>query len=377
MAFANKMREQLAQSFVEALNQDRIPWQACWQLSQPENAITGRRYQSTNALLLSYVASQKQFLDSRWCTFNQAKDKGWHIQKGAKGCPVEYWAYYDREEKKMLPWPDAKKIIRQNPEYAERNLVLRSRTFTVFNAQQIEGIPERTQHPEMNIDEFRHHRDTLLHNMNLRLLEGFSDPSYSPLSDTIFLPYEKDFFDTYSYACTMLHEAGHATGHESRLNRDLTGSFGSESYAKEELRAEIASAFTAQSLGLHLTNKQLAHHMNLHKAYIQSWAAVVQNNPEELFHAIKDAEKISDYLMEKGEFSVSKGMEPTTPEPAAEVPRSGPDNRTLDSIVAGAVAKAPPEQSLTLEEQIARAKQRAEQDRQNRPKVHRDYEIEF
>ena len=348
MAFTNKLREQLTQSFVDALNQDQIPWQACWQTPTPENALTGRNYQSTNSFYLSYVAAAHKFTDNRWCTFNQAKEKGWHVKKGAKGYPVEYWAYYDKEKRKMLSWPDAKKVFREDPDYAKENLLLRSKTFIVFNAQQIEGIPDRTYRNETNIDEIRQQRDTLLKNMGVKLMEGFSDPCYSPSSDTIFLPYEKDFDDTYSYACTFLHEAGHSTGHSSRLDRDLSGGFGSESYAKEELRAEIASAFTAQALGLHLSSHQLEYHNNLHKSYIQSWAAVVQNNPEELFRAIKDAEKISDYLIEKGEFALTatKAMETT---PSTE----SLNTDDLDAIVKSSID--PP----SLDERIANAKLRA------------------
>jgi len=102
---------------------------------------------------------------------------------------------------------------------------------------------------------------------------------------------------------TLLHEAGHATGHISRLNRDMTGVFGSPEYAKEELRAEIASAFTAQELGLDYKQNE---HMENHEAYVQNWIDVLENEPNELFAAIKDAEKISDYLIEKGEFGLEE-----------------------------------------------------------------------
>lgn len=99
---------------------------------------------------------------------------------------------------------------------------------------------------------------------------------------------------------TLLHEAAHATGHESRLNRDMEGAFGSPEYAKEELRAEIASAFTAQILRIDYSQND---YMENHEAYVQNWISVLENEPNELFAAIKDAEKISDYLIEKGEFS--------------------------------------------------------------------------
>ena len=108
-----------------------------------------------------------------------------------------------------------------------------------------------------------------------------------------------------SYMSVFLHEAAHASGAAHRLNRDLTGSFGSESYAKEELRAEIASAFTASATGI---NYEQAPQMENHTAYVQNWISVLQNNPNELFRAIKDATKISDYLIEKGEFVISEDL---------------------------------------------------------------------
>ncbi len=305
-ALQNKMREQLAKSFLDALNQDQLPWKACWQSRLPENATTAKRYRGMNALMLSFAAAKEGFQDHRWCTFNQAADKGWHIKKGAKGWPVEYWAYYDCEERKLLSWTEARKLIKEQPDYADENLQLRSRVYNVFNGTQIEGIPELDHSRDMNSEGIIAQRDTLLKNMNLKLEEGGSQPYYSPGTDTICIPYQCDFFDDYAYACTLLHECGHATGHKTRLSRDLTAVFGTTDYAKEELRAEIASAFTCQVLGLHLTDEQLSSHMTLHKAYIQSWASNLKNTPEELFKAIKDAEKISDYLIAKGEFQIER-----------------------------------------------------------------------
>lgn len=107
-------------------------------------------------------------------------------------------------------------------------------------------------------------------------------------------------------SATFLHESAHASGAKHRLNRDLSGRFGSESYAKEELRAEIASAFTASATGIKYEQSPT---MENHAAYIQNWIKVLENNPNELFAAIKDAEKISDYLLEKGELIVKEPPE--------------------------------------------------------------------
>ena len=218
----NKMREELAKSFIDALSQDRLPWKACWQTKLPENAVTGSRYRGVNSLMLSYIASQAGYKDHRWCTFKQAAQRDWHIKKGSKGVPVEYWAYWDKETRKLLPWKEAQKIIREKPEYANENLQLRSRVYTVFNADQIEGIPEITHTKSITPETILQKRDTLLKNMNLKLQEGGSQPYYAPEIDTVCILCVDDFWDEYAYSCSLMHECGHATGHPSRLNRDLT-----------------------------------------------------------------------------------------------------------------------------------------------------------
>lgn len=303
MATLSKVREELAQTFLDALNQGQLPWRKCWSQALPVNAVTGKTYHGINTLVLSYYGDRRGYTDTRWCTYNQAQDKGWQVRKGSKGVRVEYWACYDTKEKKLLSWGDVHQKLKLDPDY-EKYLQLRCRTYTVFNGEQIDGIPAPTQQPSTDIGTLREKRDTLIRNMGIGYQEGGIRAYYSPGTDTVTLPPEATFDDTYSYMSTFLHECGHASGHESRLNRDLTGGFGSESYAREELRAEIASAFTAQSLGLQLTDEQLRYQTEHHTAYIQGWSKILQDSPEELFRAIKDAETISDYLIEKGEFNV-------------------------------------------------------------------------
>ena len=187
MALPNKLRERLAQQFIDSLKEGQLPWKACWQKNLPENGITGKAYRGVNSFLLSLIAELEGYSDSRWCTFRQASEKGWHIQKGAKGVPVEYWAYYDSFQKKLLPWADAKSLL-EDSLYAERYLQLRSRTYTVFNAHQIEGIPELPITPFTNIDTIRKQRDTLLKNMDLKYREEGSRAYYSPSKDMVTLP---------------------------------------------------------------------------------------------------------------------------------------------------------------------------------------------
>ena len=308
----NKLRESMTEAFLAALQEDKLPWHSMWTSMRPKNAITDKNYKGINAFWLSFVAEAKGYDDNRWCTFKQAESKGWHIKKGEKASSIEYWRLYDKLKKKYIEWPEARQIVSDDPE-REKDIILTCRTYCVFNANQIEGIPELVHPNNVDIKEVRAKRDVLLNNMDLNFREGGNEAYYQPLQDRITMPPEKSFLDTYGYMSTFLHECGHATGHKSRLDRDLTGSFGSVSYAKEELRAEIASAFTAQALSLNSDGTIPSDRLDNHKAYIQSWIEVIQDKPNELFSAIKDAEGISDYLLEKGEFLKDRDREEVTP----------------------------------------------------------------
>lgn len=302
----NRMREEMINSFIDCLKKDTIPWHRSWSAKQrPFNAVTNTTYRGVNSLWLSYNQFAREFDDPRWCTFKQAQTQGWKIKPGSKGTRVEFWSLYDTEEKRKLTQREAKQLSDELTLEDFKNRVKPiSNVYTVFNGEQIDGIPKYEEKTyELNTEELLQKRDTLLKNMNVDFSEGGDKAFYNPSRDRITLPEMNRFETEYDYMATLLHEAGHATGHTSRLNRDMTGVFGSPEYAKEELRAEIASAFTAQELGLDYEQNE---HMENHEAYVQNWIDVLENEPNELFAAIKDAEKISDYLIEKGEFGLEE-----------------------------------------------------------------------
>ena len=303
------MREEMINSFIDCLKKDTIPWHRSWSATErPYNAVTNTAYHGANSLWLSYNQFAREFEDPRWCTFKQAQTQGWKIKPGSKGTRVEFWSLYDTEEKRKLTQREAKQLSDELTLEEFKNRVKPiSNVYTVFNGEQIDGIPKYEEKTyELNTEELLQKRDTLLKNMNVDFSEGGDKAFYNPSRDRITLPEMNKFETEYDYMATLLHEAGHATGHISRLNRDMTGVFGSPEYAKEELRAEIASAFTAQELGLDYEQNE---HMENHEAYVQNWIDVLENEPNELFAAIKDAEKISDYLIEKGEFGLEKETE--------------------------------------------------------------------
>lgn len=214
--------------------------------------------------------------------------------------PVEFWSAINIRTKEVMDFREAAQKIRDG-EAEQGDFRYYNRNFHVFNAAQIEGMPElKRVTPTADIGLIRQNRDTLIKNMAVGFDGNGADCHYSPAQDKIVMPPESDFRDTYGYMCSFLHEAGHATGAPGRLGRG----FGStrEEYAIEELRAEIASAMTSQQLGIPLTEEQMQSNLDLHKAYIQGWAQAIKDAPKVLFDAIKDAEQISDYLIDKGKF---------------------------------------------------------------------------
>ena len=317
----SKLREKIAQEFVNSLNEDRIPWKAAWAAERPYNATTDKDYNGLNSLWLSYVAGQKGYTDPRWATFKQAKDHNWNVRKGEHGTQIEFWSMYDTKNRKNLSMSEARGIIKAEPE-REKDFVPNSKCYTVFNAEQLDGIPKLAERQStIDIEAVRGQRDTLIKNMGLTFVEGGNEAYYKGLRDTITMPPDTAFESTYEYMATFLHEASHATGHPSRLRRDLGGKFGSEKYAKEELRAEISSAMLSQTLGF---GTDLCAEMTNHKAYVQSWAQVIKDKPTELFAAIKDAENICDYLIEKGQFQL--------PERAQTAPEMAPEERAVQTL---------------------------------------------
>lgn len=299
----NKMREQMAQAFINSLKEDKIPWHREWSVVgvKPFNGASDVRYRGINAMWLSYVSNYKGYDDPRWYTFKQAKEQGYKVKVGEKGTHIEFWSLYDTETKKKITQHDAKELSENlSPEEYFDRIKPISNTYVVFNAKQIEGVPETDiEKNQLNTEELISCRNKLVENMEVDFSEGGDRAFYSPAMDRITMPDIERFENEYAYMATFLHEAAHASGAGNRLNRDLTGTFGSEKYAKEELRAEIASAFTAQMTGISYGQND---YMENHKAYVQSWITILENNPNELFTAIKEAEGISDYLIEKGEF---------------------------------------------------------------------------
>lgn len=296
-----EFREQVANQFIKALEENEYNWKKGWKAAPtiPQNAVSGAKYNGINRFTLTMLCMEKGYTDPRFATFKQISDKGWHLNKGSKGHKVEYWMPYDSTKKKALSWGDFRKL----PEEEKAQMSLTARYFTVFNAADIEGIPElKVETHDIEIDKII---PTICKNMEIEIINDGKDSAfYRPSEDKIHLPKKEYFESDYDYNSVALHELSHATGAPHRLNRNIKGYFASDSYAFEELVAEISSTFMSSNLASTMSDYQ----MESHKAYIQSWISELKEKPETLIQAIKEASKAADYLEFQAELISEKEL---------------------------------------------------------------------
>lgn len=302
-------RESLAQEFIHILKEKQLDWKKTWNgMSEtPINAVTNKKYKGINQLNLYITGIKKGYQDSRWCTFLQAKEKGWAVHKGEKGTKIEFWMPYDREQRKCLTWKEFNNLKGDPKRF--QHIQFLPKYHTVFNAEQIKDIPPlEFIKKDIKVDEVI---KKLEKNMEVSIINDDGDKAYySPKQDKIYLPKPEYFNDSYSYNATALHELAHATGAEKRLNRNLNNIFGSNEYAFEELIAEISSCFMSQDLQI----EEGAVDIGNHKAYVQNWIEAIENKPEILIKAVREAGAVTNYMEYKAELISGKEYSGTVQE---------------------------------------------------------------
>ena len=300
-------RKQLVDQVLANLEKGNLFWTQGWVAAgAPESAVTGKKYRGINNLYLSLVAMAENYGDNRWATFRQMEEKGWTFKKDEEGytlgkgksVSVEYYEMRDKETKRRFDRSvlDGMTFDEQR-EYMDKNVYWLRKFYRVFNCSLMDGVPAKEM-PMIDVNDRIEKAEAILDYWNAnesKIVYGGSQAFYRPSTDEVHLPEREKFKSTQSFYDTAFHEIGHSTGHQSRLNRDLSGGFGSQSYAMEELRAEIASIFMAQDLGIEPSEDRLQNNA----AYIQSWKDEIKENPNALFTAIADADKIARYVSSK------------------------------------------------------------------------------
>jgi antirestriction protein ArdC len=263
-----------------------VPWQQPWQSTDhaPRNMVSGKPYRGINTFLLSALGYSSPF----WLTFKQAQSLGGHVKQGEKGSPVIFWKWLDMENK------DTGKT--------ERIPFLRYSS--VFNVAQCEGIEVPTTGEPVREHSPVDAAENIVAGMPKRpeIKQGSNRAFYSPARDMIGMPALEQFGTTEHYYSVLFHELTHSTGHETRLNRKSVSrtegtqaSFGSDAYSREELVAEMGSAFLCGHAGI------VERTIDNSAAYLASWLNRLKSDPKLVVQAAAQAQKAADFILGKND----------------------------------------------------------------------------
>ena len=285
MALPDKLKDawdRLAERMIEDMSRDDLSWAREWTLAAPpQNAVTGVPYRGRNALLLMFALRANGLKDPRFLTFNAAKEAGWAVRKGERSFAViEKWKRF------AVSLSDPTRRIKQPKTREEWDELLKDDDiatamrcvgyYNLFHASQIEGIQPFAQPSRPELDDYA--IDVLEDASPCPVRESYQDRAfYAPASDSITMPLREQFSTTGGFARTLLHEMGHATGADSRLGKGTGGGLGGESYAQEELVAELSALFSANALGFDAASEECGQitdsaYWSNHAAYLKSWS---------------------------------------------------------------------------------------------------------
>lgn len=283
--------DEVTAKIIAQLEAGAFPWAQPWSSAAavpglPRNAVTGRPYSGVNVLILWGAVIEGCYPSQDWLTFRQALAAGGCVRKGERGQTVFYADRFtpDRERE----GGEAQGGEAQDGE--PRSIPFLKR-FVVFNAAQCDGLPERLTADATPLPEREQHEqaEALIATTGADFRIGGARAFYDVGGDYVQVPPQPAFVHQIDFYRTALHELGHWTGAKERLARDQLGRFGTALYAREELCAELASAFLCAALGIVPTVR--------HADYLASWLAVLRADNRAIFKAASHASKAADYLL--------------------------------------------------------------------------------
>ena len=275
-----RITRQIADAVAAGAETHKMPWHRWGEgLAQPVNAVSGRQYRGINVLLLWATAEREGFCSGRWATFRQWTAAGAQVRKGQRGTAIFFWkgpAEGDDDE--------ADGGARSRPRYI-------AKVYWVFNEAQVDGAEPVSPTPILSPAERIAVAEAFVASTGAEICHGGDQACFVPSTDQILLPKFEQFRDAEAYYSVVCHELIHWTGAKNRLARELTGRFGRESYAAEELIAELGSAFLSAHLGLAVEPRPD------HAAYVASWLRVLQGDSRAILTASARAQEAVDYLL--------------------------------------------------------------------------------
>lgn len=310
--------KKLATQFIAMIESGNSMWQRPWDPVKaglisglPRNAVTNRPYNGGNAMLLSMVGGSSG--DPRFMTKKQILAKGYTLKENAPGYTVYFWKFVEKkkpEDSTLTTTGEGAKTEETKGETVDLSDRDRYRPvmwlYTVFNGKDIDGLPPLAAEEAATVS-VSEKSDLEMETMEkvMKIIDGLSLKGglhyggtrafYSPSDDRIVLPPKESFRSWVDLMGTLTHEGAHATGAKGRLDfLHHNAPFGSELYAMEELRAEMAASALCQILGVPMTEE----HLKNHAGYLKSWVEVIGKDPKELYRALSGAQKGVEYALE-------------------------------------------------------------------------------
>lgn len=271
----------VTQQVITALEAGTPPWVCPWDRGHgtalPANLSTSRPYRGINVLLLNLQQMARGYTLNRWITFQQARALGGCVRRGETGTGIVFFKMMERDEAANDP--------------GTRRVIPLLRSFTVFNAAQVDGLPEALTAVPAPPEGWTPigAAEELLTRSGAVIRHGGDRAFYRPADDVIQLPLQVMFPQACHYYATALHELTHWTGAPGRCNRVLSSRAHIEAYAFEELVAEMGAAFLSSHCGL---PGELQH-----ASYIESWLTALRSDKRLIFTAASLAQKAADFLL--------------------------------------------------------------------------------
>jgi len=277
--------EIITNSIIAKLEAGVRPWVRPWRSvggGRPLR-ITGAPYRGINCVWLWMAADSCGYSSQTWMTYKQASALGAQVCEGERAQIAIFYKAYTKTV--------ASPVTGESGDELRRVL----RAYSVFNADQIDGLPEQFHPARLAVvppaDALPPRAQEFIARLPARLRHQGSRAYYDRIDDSITMPPVDVFNSRAGWAATLAHEAGHWTGHPDRLNRTFGKKFGDQAYAFEELCAEICSSLLGADLGLP------TEHLDNHAAYIDSWLTVLKRDPRAILTAAAKAEAAAAYLL--------------------------------------------------------------------------------
>ena len=299
--------KQFAETLIKQIEEGTAPWQKTWEPGQrqlPRNIESKREYRGGNTLVLMATAEVRGYGDSRWGTYRQIIAAGGQVRKGERATRITL--YKPVGESRQEAGDRDEDRDREKEDGRERRAIVQR--YAVFNVDQADGIEPERREAVPAWKAIQEAEKVLEKGAPMRHVNG-DRAWYNLARDLTTLPEKSQFKEARDYYLTALHEAGHSTGHPSRMDREslakgVADGHGSPAYAREELRAEISSMMTGDRIGI-------GHKPQHGAAYVKSWVATLKDDPSEILRAANDATRISHYLTRKKSASWTMSVRPT------------------------------------------------------------------